>query len=301
MSEGTRPMTRREIREAAQRAAAASAAARAAARIAGGAALDSVGAAGGVVPEASSPEPVAAVPSSLSSATRSPIPTRRSLHAPRMEPIPPEVPTLVRPPAAAATRGLDANGALASLEFTGESSATAIPVVSPVIPVSPAPLASLGSTSTLTPAIPTFESIITGSKAEAVVPVVPAPSPAPMPSPALALPPALSPALAVGAPDDGDVDGAFDIPSAFTPSISVAAIPAEPALPFDPEVGRLTALPHREDAYTWVHYLILGVVAFVLGWLLWQFLDDTPDHIPTASSTTDVGALSVAASAHGEL
>ena len=298
MTEGTRLMTRREMREAAQRAAAADAAA----SVASGVARDSVETVVGAVPEALSIEPsvpvssmttrtttaVRSTTSVSSTTTSSSIPTRRSLRAAHIESISPSVPTLVRPPTATAIRGLDVTGVLAPVELTGGIPA----VAAPVVPVAPAPLPQPAPLApTLMPSLPP-------------VPFDSTPALPPTPPPALATDrPTPSPVLVANVPDDNDVDDAFDLSPVFAPVDSVAAPLADPVLPANPKAGRSAASLHRDATYTWLHYTILIVVAFVLGWLLWQFIDDGSRYISSASptTTTAVGALSVTAFTNGEL
>ncbi|PRZ05126.1 hypothetical protein BCE75_108105 [Isoptericola sp. CG 20/1183] len=45
----------------------------------------------------------------------------------------------------------------------------------------------------------------------------------------------------------------------------------------DPELDEDDEWDEAEPSYTWLHYIVLVVVAFVLGALVWNLLLDGPD------------------------
>lgn len=264
-----RPLTRREIREREQAAAAAAAAAAAQG--------DGAGAGGGQAPDA----PAAAPPSrrALRDRTSAQQPADRS---PFSTPAP-----VVRPPSTSGgIRRVDETGRLTPVE---RASGDAGP--GPAAPQGDAP-ARPGA-----PARTSSRQPFSGPAA----PSAPYGRPAPGSSGAAQAPPPPPPWASTGTSSVGasaaSAAAAQEPPSPFgapaaggpdrrpSPDLPWEAPPARPAAEQQPPRTRAEARvdPDEDDweepesSYTWLHYIVLVVVAFVLGLLLWKLLLDGSD------------------------
>jgi hypothetical protein len=245
MSENSnRPLTRREIREREQAAAAAAAAA----------AAPSLG---GPEPTVGAPSPV---PAPTPPAPAGP-PSRRTLR--EQSGFTTSQAPVVRPPSATGgVRGVDETGRLTPVQRAGDDQRHETPSGEGAAGSRPSPPQRTSSRQPFTP-----------------------PSSPWGPPPASATP--SSPSLPWESPT------AAQPPVGSQPPSGPQGAPARRSSPFDALVGsehqpvRARAEAPVEDdeddwdesegSYTWLHYIILVVVAFVLGLLLWKLLLDGPD------------------------
>ncbi|MDO8145413.1 hypothetical protein [Isoptericola sp. 178] len=110
------------------------------------------------------------------------------------------------------------------------------------------------------------------------------------------------PALPWGSPSSGTGAAPASVPpTTGSPFGGLAAQPPGPAGPRYLEDDEEDWDDEHEPSYTWLHYIILVVVAFVLGLLIWNLVLSPPDDFapeeasapvpptPVATATTDLG------------
>lgn len=185
---------------------------------------------------------------------------------PEMPPTTAANPVVTPPAAAAAMRSLDHTGRLAPAQEV-----TAAPVVP--VPATPAP----GKPPAATPSRRSIKDSVAAAPSEAAPPSQPL-----FPSPSPFAPVADRPAAPASIPPGGMVNQ-----GAATPE-------EEKPMPRRRRLSDEELAAYRPSRYTWLHFLILIVVAFVLGVLAWVILDDGVDFLPgidTAPITSETGTL----------